>query len=130
MDPMAASGQRLYVSNNALGTVNAYTYPEGRLVGTLTGFISPFGECTDAAGDVFIVAYSDSSKKSSTIYEYAHGGTAPIATLSDPTVAFGCAIDPRPATLRIRWWRRDLHPCHGNSDDVLQFAVHLLLLRI
>ena len=99
MLPEAKAGDLLYVSNNALGTVNAYTYPEGHLVGSLTGFITPFGECTDAAGDVFIVAYSDSSKKASTIYEYAHGGTAPIATLSDPTVAFGCAIDPATGNL-------------------------------
>jgi len=31
---------------------------------------------------------------SSTIYEYAHGGTSPIATLNDPKTALGCAVDP------------------------------------
>lgn len=99
MSRAAVSVDLLYVSNNVLGTVSVYSYPEGHLVGLLTGFISPFGECTDATGDVFIVAYSDSSMKSSTIYEYAHGGTSPIATLSDPSVAHGCAIDPTTGNL-------------------------------
>ena len=94
MLPGTSGGDLLYVSNNVLGIVNVYAYPQGHLVGTLTGFISPFGECADAAGDIFVVAYSDSSMKSSTIYEYAHGGTTPIATLSDPSVALGCAVDP------------------------------------
>ncbi len=93
MDPSASSQNLLYISSNDRGNVYAYTYPQGKLVGTLTGFISPFGECTDAAGDVFIVAYSAPSMTSSTIYEYAHGGSNPIAMLSDPNVAFGCAVD-------------------------------------
>ena len=65
----------------------------------MTGFLEPFGECTDSAGDVFIVAYSNTSMNSSTIYEYAHGGTSPIATLSDPNVAFSCAVDPKTGNL-------------------------------
>jgi hypothetical protein len=94
MLPEAASADLLYISSNDRGNVYAYTYPQGELVGTLTGFISPVGECADAAGDVFIVAYSSPSMNSSTIYEYAHGGTSPIATLSDPQGAFSCAVDP------------------------------------
>jgi hypothetical protein len=81
------------------GNAYVYTYPQGRLVGTLTGFAEPFGECADSAGDVFIVAYSNGSDTSSTIYEYAHGGTSPIATLNDPNTAQGCAVDPKTGDL-------------------------------
>ncbi len=93
MLPGASSQDLLYISSNDRGSVYVYSYPQGSLVGTLTGFISPFGECSDATGDVFIVAYSTPSMKSSIIYEYAHGGTTPIATLSDPNGAFACAVD-------------------------------------
>ena len=97
MLPEAKSGDLLYIASTPIfpnGAVYVYTYPQGKLVGTLTGFAEPFGECTDSAGDVFIVASSStSSSSSSTIYEYAHGGTSPIATLTDPVAALGCAVD-------------------------------------
>ncbi len=93
----AKSTDLMYVAasqNGQNGSAYVYTYPQGHLVGTLTGFGEPFGECTDSAGNVFIVAYSNGSMSASTIYEYAHGGTKPIATLSDPDIAVGCAVDP------------------------------------
>jgi hypothetical protein len=89
----------LYVTNGE--DVYVYTYPQGDLVGTLTGFISALGECVDSAGDVFIVSLADLSGSSSIIYEYAHGGTNPIATLHDPAPAFGCAIDPTSGNLAV-----------------------------
>jgi hypothetical protein len=101
MDPQASAQDLLYISGNTSGNVYVYTYPQGQLVGTLTGFIFPSGECADAAGDVFVVAFSALSMKSSTIYEYAHAGTTPIATLSDPNVAFGCAVDPTTGNLAV-----------------------------
>jgi hypothetical protein len=97
MDQHASQEDLLYVAaspDGPNGSAYVYTYPQGRLVGTLTGFVEPRGECADSAGDVFIVAYANQSMTSSTIYEYAHGGTKPIATLSDPGVAIGCAVDP------------------------------------
>jgi hypothetical protein len=97
MEQHASQENLLYVAaspDGPNGSAYVYTYPQGRLVGTLTGFVEPRGECTDSAGDVFIVAYANQSMSSSTIYEYAHGGTTPIATLSDPGVAIGCAVDP------------------------------------
>ena len=99
MLPEATSGDLLYIAAWGNGDTYVYTYPQGRLVGTLTGFATPRGDCADSAGDVFIVAYSNGSTSSSTIYEYAHGGTNPIATLSDPDVAVGCAVDPTTGNL-------------------------------
>ena len=99
-EPEAKSDDLLYIAAGPVnGAVYVYTYPKGRFVGTLTGFLEPFGECADSKGDVFVVAYANASMNSSTIYEYAHGGTTPIATLSDPNVAFGCAVDPTTGNL-------------------------------
>jgi hypothetical protein len=102
MLPEAKRSDLLYVAaspDGANGTTYVYTYPKGRFVGMLTGLVEPRGECADSAGDVFIVAYANQSMSSSTIYEYAHGGTTPIATLSDPDVAVGCAFDPATGNL-------------------------------
>jgi hypothetical protein len=100
MLPEAKSDDLLYIAAGPVnGAVYIYSYPKGRLVGTLTGFLEPFGECADSAGDVFVVAYANTSMNSTTIYEYAHGGASPIAMLSDPGVAFGCAVDPTTGNL-------------------------------
>lgn len=95
----STSGQDLLYVSSTSGNVYVYTYPRHRFVESLTGFIQPTGECVDAAGDVFITAYSSYSFSSSTIYEYAHGGTTPIATLDDPGAALGCAVDPTTGNL-------------------------------
>jgi hypothetical protein len=88
----------LYISDN-YRNVYVFTYPQGKPVQKLTGFIAPLGECVDPAGDVFIVASANASHSSSVIYEYAHGGTTPIAMLEDPGPAAGCAIDPTTGNL-------------------------------
>jgi hypothetical protein len=46
------SGALLYISSPANGIVYFLTYPEGKLVGKLTGFQEPFGLCSDTAGNV------------------------------------------------------------------------------
>ncbi len=98
MLPEAKSKDLIYV-NGDLG-VYVYTYPQGQFVGELNpGFFKAYGECADASGDIFVVSLPNQSSTSSTIYEYAHGGTSPIAILSDPNVAWGCAVDPTTGNL-------------------------------
>jgi hypothetical protein len=83
-------GQRdlLYVSN-ANGTVSVYTYWQRRIVGVLTNFTQPQGECSDAAGDVYIADHQTSK-----VSEYAHGGKKPISVLDDsPDTPDACAVD-------------------------------------
>jgi hypothetical protein len=76
-----------------------YLYPEGRLVGKLTGFSAPpAGLCSDISGNVFVTT---TDLKQSPIYEYAHGGTTPIATLADPGEARGCSVDPTSGNLAV-----------------------------
>ncbi|MBV8498406.1 MAG: hypothetical protein JO003_04040 [Candidatus Eremiobacteraeota bacterium] len=66
----------------------------------MTGFTPPTGECVDRAGDVFVVT-ENTSESAGVIYEYAHGGTEPIATLNDPNYAFGCSVDPTTGNLAV-----------------------------
>lgn len=96
MAPGAKSADLLYVSDPKTKDVYVYSYPQARLVGTLTGFGEPRSECADAAGDVFIadvVAYD--------VVEFQHGGTKPIAALSIPGRPEGCSVDPVRGNLAV-----------------------------
>jgi NHL repeat len=85
----------LYVSY--AGAVYVYSYPQGKLKGTLGGFSSPRGLCVDSAGDVWITDYNEQQ-----IVEYAHGGTEPIAMLSDADERpIDCSVDPTTGDLAV-----------------------------
>jgi hypothetical protein len=97
MAPDAKKNDLLYISDLGTDDVYAYSYPSGELKGTLTGFHGPWGECVDKAGDVFITNASAFQ-----ILEFAHGGTSPIATLSDPNqYPVSCSIDPTTGNLAV-----------------------------
>jgi hypothetical protein len=97
MSPGATSKDLLYISNYATSVVSVFSYPQDKLVGTLTGFDQPDGICTDKKGDVFIV-----SNQNDTIVEYKHGGATPIATLSDPAgYPVNCSVDPTTGNLAV-----------------------------
>jgi len=95
MLPEAKGEALLYASGSNLGSVDVFSFPAGKLVGALSGFIMPTGECVDTAGDVWVADTTGGY-----IYEYAHGGTSPIATLSVP-VAHACSIDPKTGNLAV-----------------------------
>lgn len=94
----AAKGETLlYVSNANDGTVSVFTYPQGQLVSTLSGFKEPYGLCSDATGDVWIV-----DDETSNVTEYAHAGGTPKATLSDSgQYPAGCSVDPTTGNLAV-----------------------------
>jgi hypothetical protein len=93
----AKASDLLYIADDGTNDVYAYAYPHIKLKGTLTGFVQPYGECVDNAGDVFIVDMGASD-----IVEYAHGGTSPIAVLSDPGYGpAACSVDPTSGTLAV-----------------------------
>ncbi len=100
MDPSSSLGTLLYTSSGT-GEVFVYSYPQGKRVGQLTGFDGGAGLCVDAAGDIFIPSTTNQSTQASTIYEYAHGGTEPIAALSDSGAAYGCSVDPSTGDLAV-----------------------------
>jgi hypothetical protein len=90
-------GALLYVSSDATADVYVFTYPGGVLKQTLTGFESPQGECVDAKGDVFVT-----DSPADDIVEYAHGGNAPISTLTDPgSFPSDCTVDPTTGNLAV-----------------------------
>jgi DNA-binding beta-propeller fold protein YncE len=113
MAPGAKSGGLLYVSDQggARGKMDVYvfSYPHGTLVGTLTGFDEPSGECSDKAGNVFIVnAFGQD------ILEYAHGGTSPIHTFDDANeYPSGCSVDPTTGNLAVTNYCEGTISCAG-----------------
>jgi hypothetical protein len=97
MAPDAKKKDLLYISDVSDNEVTVYSYPPGQLEGTLTGFDVPTGLCSDKAGDVFVTDFEGSE-----ILEYAHGGTTPIATLTDPGQwPSGCSVDPTTGNLAV-----------------------------
>jgi hypothetical protein len=94
--PEAKGEDLLYVSNGS-SEVDVYSYPKGSMVGLLSGFVGVDFMCVDGAGDIFI--------PTSGLYEilkFAHGGTEPIATLSDPYgVAVACSVDHATGNLAV-----------------------------
>lgn len=94
--PEARSQDLLYVSGNS-GYVYIFSFPKGKLVGTLTGFQEVAGVCADAAGNVWVANSADLD-----LVEYAHGGSAPIATLTDyESYPFSCSVNRRTGDLAV-----------------------------
>ena len=98
MAPDAKKDDLLYVSDPGdAESVFVYSWPQGQAKGTLTGFDRPSGLCVDGKGNVFVT-----NLDSGTISEFAHGGTSPIATLSDPDgYPNGCSYDKKTGNLAV-----------------------------
>jgi hypothetical protein len=97
MDPHATSSALLYVADSGRNAVYIYSFPAGKLMGMLSGFDVPQGECVDGTGNVWIT-----NQSASEIREYAHGGTKPIAMLKDPDeYPDSCAVDPKTGDLAV-----------------------------
>ena len=97
-----ASGSDLIYATTIGGRGFVFAYPSG---GIVSKFGVPkakdvWGLCADGNGNVFVTA--ERSARSSLVYEYAHGGTAPVATLRDDGyVAGGCSSDPVSGDLAV-----------------------------
>jgi hypothetical protein len=94
-------GSLLYSSGDYTCGVSVFTYPRGKLVQTLNvcdlGFGPAFGLCTDKRGDVFMAM-----GEGSTVFEFAHGGTKPIAQLqAGSLLPVGCSVDPETGDLGV-----------------------------
>jgi hypothetical protein len=86
----------LYVSNSN-GEVTVYRYWQQTLVGVLTDFTQPMGECVDKNQNVYITDYAAKQ-----ILEFAHGGSKPIAKFNDsPDSPYSCWIDPTTGNLAV-----------------------------
>jgi hypothetical protein len=103
MSPNAMKDDLLYISDNGYAEVFIYSYPALQLVGQIQNFgnTPPQGECVDRAGDVFVTVPGQYQ-----IWEYAHGGTSPIAVLDDSDAsggyyATGCSVNKKNGTLAV-----------------------------
>jgi hypothetical protein len=97
MDPHATSSALLYVADSGENAVYVYSFPDGKLMGKLSGFDVPQGECVDGTGNVWVT-----NQSASEIREYAHGGTKPVATLEDPDeYPDSCSVDPKTGDLAV-----------------------------
>lgn len=97
MSPAAKKQSLLYVSSVLSNDVYVYALSTQKLVGTLTDFSSPYGLCVDKSANVWVV--NDGAQD---VVEYAHGGTSPLATLSDPgEYPEGCSVDRTTGNLAV-----------------------------
>ncbi len=97
MSPDAKSIKSLlYVSGAGTGTVYVYDFKTHQLVGELSGFDQPDGECVDGIGDIWITDYMGG-----TVSEYAHGGSTALKTLRAGTFQTACSIDPTTGNLAV-----------------------------
>ncbi|HEY1429676.1 MAG TPA: hypothetical protein VGF18_08885, partial [Candidatus Tumulicola sp.] len=95
ISPDAKGGGLVYVTSAT--QVNVYTWPKLRRAGVLEGFQFANAACADSAGDVWIADF-----ETRRLYEYLHGGTAPVATLDDtPNFPMSCAVDKRSGDLAV-----------------------------
>ncbi len=85
-----ASKRLLYVGDDSTNDVYVYNYKSGKLVGTLTGFDGPYGECLDGKGDIYIANFDAGD-----VVEYAHGGAKPVNTYDSGGTPIGCSVDSK-----------------------------------
>jgi hypothetical protein len=85
--------------------VEVYSYPDGTMEQRFHVSGSVNGACADAKGDVFLAAAPKKSAKgeSGFVYEFAHGGKVPIATLNlpKPDEGIACSSDPVTGDLAV-----------------------------
>jgi hypothetical protein len=128
MLPDAKSDDLLYVSLSDRESngdeIYVFSYPKGKLVGGLSlPQDYPMGLCSDDKGDLFVTTYGDvNSTADSYVYEFAHGGTQPIATLSDPGFGNDCAVDPTTGNLAVANWFGSLGSFDHGSVAIYQGA--------
>ncbi|HEY2554742.1 MAG TPA: hypothetical protein VGI15_05780, partial [Candidatus Cybelea sp.] len=86
----------LYVSDWGTDDVFVYNDRTGALIGRLTGFSRPYGQCVDKGGNVWITNLDSAAVK-----EYAHGGATPLKTLHSAGRSAGCSVDPTTGNLAV-----------------------------
>jgi hypothetical protein len=81
-----------HIKSACVAEVVIYTFPGGQPIGTWYSAGYALGECADESGNVFVTYINSGSIGE--ILKFAHGGTSPVATLSDPTgTPVACSVD-------------------------------------
>ena len=90
----SSSGALIYATGGC-GGVCVVSYPGGKLVDSISVSGEVGGDCSDSIGNVFVTDQTQ-------VFEYAHGGTSPIAILTVPgDDAAACSIDPGTGNLAV-----------------------------
>ena len=109
-----SGSQLLYMGFS--GGIYVFSYPDGALQQTINVGLDVSAFCTDGAGNVYAtVAKGDQGF----VYEYAFGGTTPMAEYAEATPAApnGCSVDPATGHVAVTNYPTYL----GNSTvDVFQ----------
>jgi hypothetical protein len=90
ISPNAKTKQLLFVSDAGTDDVYMYALPTLELVGTITGFVQPQGECSDTKGDVWIT-----DTNAQTTYEVSHEGRLENTLSDSDGYPIGCAWNPK-----------------------------------
>jgi hypothetical protein len=116
MSPDAAkSRDLLYITDALAGDVYAVALPSGKVVGKLTGFNQPLGDCADKDGDV-LIALSQQFQ----VRAFKHGARQPYNVLADPGYyPSACSVDPTTGNLAVANIIGD-----GNSPDPGNVAIY------
>lgn len=106
-----SSDDLVYVVNYASAVF--LSYPQGKLVGTLSGIGHPRNVCSDASGNVWFTSSVGKNGRRYRLYEFAHGGTQPISTINVPKSksADACAVNPSNGDLAV------LNSCCETGND-------------
>lgn len=95
IEPGMSDKDLVYAEGSGCGGVCILSYPDGSVVGHIADSSVSGGACSDSSGNVFITSNAE-------VEEFAHGGTAPIATFSLPgTQASACGVDPTSGNLAV-----------------------------
>ena len=116
----AKSSDLVYTSDFE-GNVYVYTLPALTFVGELAALgANTVNLCSDAKGHVFVPVQNGGSGE---VLEFEHGGTTPIASISDTYEPLSCAVDPSSGDLALAneepgyaCGHRDLPRLEGNAE--------------
>jgi len=86
----------LFVSDAGTADVYIYNVKTLKLIGTITGFAQPQGECSDNKGNVWV---TDASGE--TVYELSHRGHLENELVEKGATPVGCAWDPTTGNLAV-----------------------------
>jgi hypothetical protein len=102
----------LFVSDAGSDDVYIYKLPSLKVLGKITGFSQPQGECSDSKGNVWIV---DTGTK--IIYELSHHGQLQNELSDKVGFPIACAWDPKTGNLAVM----DIFGPSGVAGDVLVY---------
>ena len=96
--PAVSKDFLLYATDPNDNLVYMISLPTGKLVGKLTGFNQPINDCSDTAGNVYIVDSQDHQVRA-----YKHGAKSPFRVLGVGTryTPTACSADPTTGDLAV-----------------------------